>query len=211
MSSVEKLTQAVMNGEVEEAEKLANAVLEEDVDFKALIEKLGDAMSEVGDKFEKFEVFLPEMIGAADAMMKVMEVIQPKLQEQGLEEKKGKVVMGAPAGDMHEIGKDIFKTILSGNGYEIVDLGYDNSALTFVNAAVENKADIIAISALMTTTMPGVGEVVEVLQNKGVRDQYKVIAGGAPTYQEWADEVGADGWAPDAFQGLQLVERLMKN
>ena len=211
MSSVEKLTQAVMNGEVEEAEKLANAVLEEDVDFKALIEKLGDAMSEVGDKFEKFEVFLPEMIGAADAMMKVMEVIQPKLQEQGLEEKKGKVVMGAPAGDMHEIGKDIFKTILSGNGYEIVDLGYDNSALTFVNAAVENKADIIAISALMTTTMPGVGEVIEVLQNKGVRDQYKVIAGGAPTYQEWADEVGADGWAPDAFQGLQLVERLMKN
>jgi methylmalonyl-CoA mutase cobalamin-binding domain/chain len=119
-------------------------------------------------------------------------------------------VLGAPEGDMHEIGKDIVKTILSGNGYDIVDLGTDVNSLTFIKTAQKEQADIIAISTLMTTTMPGATEVIQLLKDQGIRDDFKVIVGGAPTSKEWAEEVGTDGWAEDAFGALNLINGLMK-
>ncbi len=210
MSTTEKLKQAVMDGNREEAEQAAHAVIVEDADLKEVIEGLSEAMGIVGKKFETFEVFLPEMIAAADAMMAVMEIITPTLQEQGVEHKKGKVILGAPEGDMHEIGKDIVKTILSGNGYEIVDLGTDVNSLNFIKTAQKEGADVIAISTLMTTTMPGAAEVIQILKDQGIRDQFKVVVGGAPTSQEWADEIGTDGWAPDAFGAMNLIDGLVK-
>jgi trimethylamine corrinoid protein len=210
MSTVEKLKQAVMDGNREEAEQLTQAALNENVDLVGMIGELSDGMGIVGKKFETFEVFLPEMIAAADAMMAAMDLITPKLQEQGIQHKKGTVVLGAPEGDMHEIGKDIVKTILSGNGYDIVDLGTDVNSLTFIKTAQKEQADIIAISTLMTTTMPGATEVIQLLKDQGIRDDFKVIVGGAPTSKEWAEEVGTDGWAEDAFGALNLINGLMK-
>ncbi len=209
MSTVEKLKQAVMNGNREDAEQLAQAALNENVDLVDMIGELSDGMGIVGKKFETFEVFLPEMIAAADAMMAAMDLITPKLQEQGVEHKKGKVILGAPEGDMHEIGKDIVKTILSGNGYEIIDLGTDVNSLTFIKTAQKEQADIIAISTLMTTTMPGATEVIQLLRDQGIRDEFKVVVGGAPTSKEWAEEIGTDGWAQDAFGALNLINGLM--
>ena len=210
MNTIEKLKQAIIEGQLSEAEELTKAILAEDVDFAALLSQLSEAMNIVGQKFETFEVFLPEMISAADCMMAVMELITPKLEEQGLDRSKGKIVMGAPAGDMHEIGKDIVKTVLSGNGYEIVDLGPDTNSLEFIKTAQKEEADIIAISTLMTTTMPGVAEVVRLLKDQGIRDDFKVIVGGAPTSESWAEEIGVDGWAPDAFSATKLVEKLLQ-
>lgn len=209
MSNIGNVVQAVVNGDVEEAKALAARVLEAGDDLEVLIKELSEGMSEVGRKFESFEIFLPEMIVASEAMMAAIDVVRPKLQEQGLEEQKGKIVLGAPAGDMHEIGKDIVKTVLGSNGYEIVDLGPDINALEFIKVAEKENADIIAISTLMTTTMPGAAEVIQLLQDKGLGDRFKVIVGGAPTNNEWAEEAGFDGWAPNAFQALNLVNNLM--
>jgi corrinoid protein of di/trimethylamine methyltransferase len=210
MSTVEKLKQAIMDGNREDAEQLAQAALNENVDLVGMIGELSDGMGIVGKKFETFEVFLPEMIAAADAMMAAMDLITPKLEEQGIDHKKGKVILGAPEGDMHEIGKDIVKTILSGNGYEIVDLGTDVNSLTFIKTAQKEQADVIAISTLMTTTMPGATEVIQILRDQGIRDNFKVVVGGAPTSKEWAEEIGTDGWAEDAFGALNLINGLMK-
>ena len=210
MSTVEKLKQAIMDGNREDAEQLAQAALNENVDLVGMIGELSDGMGIVGKKFETFEVFLPEMIAAADAMMAAMDLITPKLEEQGKDHKKGKVILGAPEGDMHEIGKDIVKTILSGNGYEIVDLGTDVNSLSFIKTAQKEQADVIAISTLMTTTMPGATEVIQILRDQGIRDNFKVVVGGAPTSKEWAEEIGTDGWAEDAFGALNLINGLMK-
>lgn len=210
MNNIEKLKQAIIEGKLSEAEELTRTILAEEINFAELLPQLSEAMNIVGQKFETFEVFLPEMISAADCMMAVMDLITPKLQEQGLDHNKGKVVMGAPAGDMHEIGKDIVKTVLSGNGYEIVDLGPDTNSLEFIKTAQKEEADVIAISTLMTTTMPGAAEVVRLLKDQGLRENFKVIVGGAPTNESWAEEIGADGWAPDAFSATKLVDKLLQ-
>jgi methylmalonyl-CoA mutase cobalamin-binding domain/chain len=138
-----------------------------------------------------------------------MGVLTPELAKSGDVKSKGKIVIGAPAGDMHEIGKDIVATVLKANGFDVVDLGPDVNSLDFIKKAKENEADIIAISALMTTTMPGVTEVIELLKEKGIREKYKVIVGGAPTNEEWAKTIGADGWAENASQAVELVNKLI--
>lgn len=209
MVNVDKLIQAVVEGDKDSAGILAKEAVVSGVDLESLVEKLTDAMRVVGDKFERFEIFLPEMMQSADAMMAAMDVIGPKLAEGGNVRKKGTVVIGSAAGDMHEIGKDIVITVLKANGFEIVDLGADVDPLEFVTKAKEAQADIIGISALMTTTMPGAAEVIELLKENGLRDKVKVMVGGAPTTQEWADSIGADGWAENASQAAELAEKLI--
>jgi corrinoid protein of di/trimethylamine methyltransferase len=210
MEIMGKLAQAVMNGNQDEARKFAEELVASGFDLHDAIERLTDAMRIVGEKFDKFELFLPEMMLAARAMTTAMDVIGPNIALKGGIEKKGKVVMGAPAGDMHEIGKDIVITVLKANGFEVVDLGPNVNSLDFVNKAKAEKADIIGISALMTTTMPGAGEIIELLKEKGLRDKIKVMVGGAPTTPEWAKIIGADGWAENASQAVTLAEKLLK-
>jgi corrinoid protein of di/trimethylamine methyltransferase len=209
MECVERLVQAVIEGEDELAREIAEEVVEKVEDLTLVIGKLTEAMRELGKKFETFEIFLPEMIVSSDAMAAAMDVIGPKLVKGGAAEKKGVIAIGTAPGDMHEIGKNIVITVLKADGFEVVDLGRDVAAIEFVNKAQEVKADIIGISALMTTTMPGAKEVIRLLEDKGIRDKFKVIVGGAPTNGKWAKDIGADGWAENSTDAVELCNQLM--
>ena len=164
----------------------------------------------MGEAYEKFEVFLPEMMLASDAMIEIMKIVEPKMKEENpdAEVRSTKIIMATVKGDIHEIGKNIVITLLNANRFDVVDLGADVDSLEVVKTAEREKASLIGLSSLMTTTMPGQKEVVEVLNDMGLRDKYKVIIGGAPTTQEWADKIGADGWAQDASSAVRLAEKL---
>lgn len=210
MDCIEKLVQAVIDGDDELATTAAEEVLAQVDDLKPVIGKLTDAMRELGGQFERFEIFLPEMMVSSDAMEAALAVLGPKLAAGGNAEKKGVVVMGGAPGDMHEIGKNIVCTVLRADGFDVVDLGRDVAAMEFVKKAQEAKADIIGISALMTTTMPGAIEVLNFLKDKGIREKFKVMVGGAPTNGKWATEVGCDGWAENASDAVRVANKLME-
>ncbi|MEL7563460.1 MAG: corrinoid protein [Dehalobacterium sp.] len=210
MECIEKLVQSVIDGDDEQAAELAQEVVEQAEDLTAVVGRLTDAMRELGKKFETFEIFLPEMIVSSDAMTAAMDVIGPHLVKGGAAEKKGVVAIGGAPGDMHEIGKNIVVTVLKADGFDVVDLGRDVAAIEFVKKAQEVKADIIGISALMTTTMPGAKEVIRILEEKGIRDKFKVIVGGAPTNAKWAKDIGTDGWAENSTEAVELCNRLME-
>ncbi|MGI6066461.1 MAG: cobalamin B12-binding domain-containing protein [Bacillota bacterium] len=209
MECVEKLVQAVMEGDDDVAAEVAQEVVEKVEDLQPVVAKLTEAMRELGKKFETFEIFLPEMMCSSDAMTAAMDVFGPKLGASGAGKKKGVVVIGGAPGDMHEIGKNIVSTVLRSDGYEVADLGRDVAVLDFVKKAQELNADIIAVSALMTTTMPGAKEVIRILVEQGLREKYKVIVGGAPTNGKWAQEIGADGWAENSTDAVTLCNNLM--
>ncbi|MDN5344158.1 MAG: dimethylamine corrinoid protein [Clostridia bacterium] len=209
MERVKKLTQALSAGDQAECVTLAKELLAEGADLDAVIKEMTNEMREVGKRFETFEIFLPEMMMAAEAMMAVMDVFGPHLVEGSGVASRGTVLIGAPRGDMHEIGKNIVKLMLKANGFQIIDLGPNVDPLEFIKRAEEAKADVIAISTLMTTTMPGATQVIQLLNDKGIRDKYKVIVGGAPTNPDWAKQIGADGWAEDASKATELVEKLL--
>jgi len=165
-------------------------------------------MEEVGRRFECMEIFLPEVLFAADGMNSIMEVFGPELAKGPARVGKGTVIVGTARGDMHQIGKDLVALFLGIAGYTVVDLGTDVDPLDFIHRAEETKAEVIGISSLMTTTMPGATEVISILRDKGLRDTVKVIVGGAPTSQEWADKIGADGWAEDSTGAIDIVKEL---
>lgn len=210
MECIENLVLAVIDGDDELAAELAQEVVEKVEDLVPVVGKLTDVMRELGKKFETFEIFLPEMMVSSDAMAAAMDIIGPKLAKGGAAEKKGIVAIGGAPGDMHEIGKNIVVTVLKADGFDVIDLGRDVAAIDFVKKAQEAKADIIGISALMTTTMPGAKEVIRLLEEKGIRDKFKVIVGGAPTNGKWAKEIGTDGWAENSTEAVELCNRLME-
>lgn len=209
MECVEKLVQAVMEGDDDLALEAAKEVVEKVDDLQPVVGKLTEAMRELGKKFETFEIFLPEMMCSSDAMTAALDVLGPKLGAGGASQKKGVVAMGGAPGDMHEIGKNIVCTVLAADGFDVIDLGRDVAAMDFVKKAKEANADIIGISALMTTTMPGAKEVLRLLTEQGLRDQFKVIVGGAPTNAKWAEEIGTDGWAENSTDAVVLCNKLM--
>ncbi|MBN1314549.1 MAG: cobalamin-dependent protein, partial [Anaerolineales bacterium] len=181
MSSLDSLVQAVMDGMEEEAIAAVEKVVQEGVPVETIIEELTGGMREIGNQFALMEIFLPEMMTAAQAMQKVLQVLEPQMKKSATaSETKGVVVIGTVEGDMHEIGKDIVISLLQVNGFEVHDLGFNVNSLEFVNQAIKLNADIIGVSALMTTTMPAQREIVEFLKEKGVRDKFHVILGGAP-------------------------------
>jgi methylmalonyl-CoA mutase cobalamin-binding domain/chain len=141
-----------------------------------------------------------------------MKVFEPVLKEEDRRPaaRHAKVIMASVKGDIHEIGKNIVITLLTANGYTIFDMGADVDSLEIVKTAEREKADVIGLSALMTTTMPGQKEVIEILKDLGLRDRFKVVIGGSPTSTEWAERIGADGWAKDASEAVRVVERLLK-
>jgi 5-methyltetrahydrofolate--homocysteine methyltransferase len=165
------------------------------------------AMVEVGLRFERNEYFVPEMLIAARAMQAGIDLLKPLLVESGIEP-LGKVAVGTVQGDLHDIGKNLVALMLEGAGFEINNLGVNATPDAFVSAA-QNGAQVIAMSALLTTTMPAMKTTIEALQAAGIRDRVKVVIGGAPITQEYADEIGADGYSPDASSATRLIKQLL--
>ena len=211
MTVLEELVHAVMGGRVDEATRAAQKVVAEGAPVGEVLDALTDGMRDIGDQFARMEIFLPEMMTAAQAMKAVLRVLEPAMKEQAaVAEKKGVVVIATVEGDMHEIGKDIVINLLEVSGFEVHDLGINVNALDIVNQAAKVNADIIGASALMTTTMPQQRDLIEILNAKGMRDRFHVILGGAPVTREWVDEAGADSWGENAAVAVQILERVMK-
>jgi 5-methyltetrahydrofolate--homocysteine methyltransferase len=166
------------------------------------------AMGEVGKRFESGDFFIPEMLVAARAMQAGMNEVKPYITETDIET-SGKVVIGTVNGDLHDIGKNLVSVMLEGAGFEIIDLGLDVSPDEFVKAVDVHHPDILAMSALLTTTMPNLKVVIEALKEAGVRDQVKVLVGGAPITESYAEHVGADAFAPDASRAVSVAKSLI--
>jgi 5-methyltetrahydrofolate--homocysteine methyltransferase len=173
-----------------------------------LNESMISAMNQVGKLFEEGEYFVPEMLIAARAMQAGLALLKPHLAQADVKA-AGRVVAGTVKGDLHDIGKNLVCMLLEGAGFEIIDLGTDVAPDKFVEYIKEGKADIVALSALLTTTMPNMKNTIDALQAAGVRSQAKVIIGGAPVTQAYADQIGADGYAPDASRAVALAKQLM--
>jgi corrinoid protein of di/trimethylamine methyltransferase len=208
--SLEELGKLVEDGSSEEAEALARDLLENGQDPLLMIESLTKTMGHVGDQFAKLEIFLPEIMLAGEALAVVVKVMGPYLEAVGGRQVKGKIVLGVVKGDLHEIGKNIVKLLLETNGFEVKDLGYDVDSMTFVKEAEAMDADFIGASSLMTTTMPRQKEIIDILKDKGIRDRFKVVVGGAPTSQMWADQIEADLYCPDAKSTPEMMEDLLR-
>jgi trimethylamine corrinoid protein len=208
---LESLATAVVEGDQDRAAKNAEEALGSQIDPLDAVEGgLSRGMDIVGDMFGNGEAYLPELLMAAEAFRAAMEVLQPEIEAQKKQlPKTGTVLIGTVKGDLHTIGKNLVTTILKTKGVDVVDIGVDNSALKFVEQAKKASADVIALSSLMTTTMPGQKEVIEVLEEMHLRDRYFVIVGGGPVTQEWADEIGADGYGKSAVEAVGLVKHLL--
>lgn len=210
---LEEMSQAVLNGEIEEAEELAHRAVEMGMDPLEAINKgyiLG--LDEVGKLFRAGEYFLPDLVAAGEAMKRAFAVFDPFLKNQTSEKKhKGRVVLGTVASDFHDIGKGIVGSMLVASGFEVVDLGVDVSAQKFLEAVKELNPDVLGMSALLTTTMPNQKKVIEALRDANERQRVKVIIGGAAVTRKWAEEVEADGYGEDAIAAVALVEKFMSN
>jgi 5-methyltetrahydrofolate--homocysteine methyltransferase len=188
-----EIVEAVLIGDVEKTKTLTQEILKKGVSPHDIIEKgLMEGMNLVGDKFERREYFLPDLLVAAEAVKRATEIIKPFLKgERG----RGTVVIGTVSGDIHDLGKNLVASTLEASGFRVVDLGVDVSPERFVNAAKEENADIVAISALITTTMMGMKDVIEAMVKSGIRKEVKVMVGGAPLDEEFARKIGADRYA----------------
>jgi corrinoid protein of di/trimethylamine methyltransferase len=207
---VEGMYNGILGLDKSEALKMADAVINEDLDINEIVDQsMSSAMDEVGKRFQSGEMFLPELQKAADVFSAAMDIIRPKLLETKSDmQPKGNVVIGTVKGDLHSIGKDLVATMLNVAGFKVTNLGVDIATFTFLEEAEKVNADVIALSALLTTTMPAQVEVIEALNSQGVREKYKVIVGGAPVDQEWAGKIGADAYGKDAAKAVELVEKL---
>jgi corrinoid protein of di/trimethylamine methyltransferase len=193
--------------------KLVTEAIDEGVDpLKILNEGLTPAIKEIGDKFGRCEIFLTELLIAANVCMAGVEIAKKRLLDERREasEPKGKIVLGTVQGDVHNIGKDILKTLLEAAGYEVFDLGMDVPAEEFVKKAASTKADFVGSSALLTTTRPEQKVIEQKLREAGIRDRVHTIIGGGATDSEWAKEVGADYYAADAVEGVEVIRKVME-
>lgn len=206
-----QMAQAVIDGDDEEATALAQQSLDQGVDpLEAINKGFTVGMDEVGELYASGEYFLPDLILGGEAMKAALAVLEPALKASGQSrDVLGTVVLGTVKGDIHEIGKSLVGSMLSANGFDVFDLGIDIVAGEFVDKAREHKADIVALSALLTTTMLHQRDVIEHLAEAGLRDQVKVLVGGSPVTQGWADDIGADGFAEDAAGAVVVAKRLM--
>ncbi|MFH2218159.1 MAG: corrinoid protein [Pseudomonadota bacterium] len=188
--------------------ELVKTALDQQIDpKKILVESLTESMEIVGDKFEKSEYLIPDMLASAECVGVAMDLLAPHLIKAGVKS-KGKFVIATVAGDLHDIGKNIVAIMLKGAGYEVVDLGADVSADRIVETVKESGAPFLGLSALLTTTMRVMGDVVEKLVQEGLRDSVKVLIGGAPTSEAFAKEIGVDAYCQDAFQAIDVLKAL---
>lgn len=202
---LKKINQCIVDGNMEGCQQAVRQAMEAGVSADDILKKgLIPAMTEVGSLFEEGEYFVPEMLVAARAMQSGLDLLKMQLIAEDVEP-IGKVVIGTVKGDLHDIGKNLVAIMLEGAGFEIIDLGTDVSTEMFVETVKEKNADIIAISALLTTTMTNMTRVIQAIQEAGLRDTVKILVGGAPVTQTYADQIGADGYAPDASQAARLA------
>lgn len=211
MAILEDISQAVENGKVKAIRELVPQALEQGVPVRSILEEgLLHGMGIVGDRFTRNEAFIPEVLVSARAMNKGVEILKPALAEEGMPT-IGKACLGTVEGDMHDIGKNIVKLMLESKSIEVIDLGVDVSAETFIRTAVENECDLICCSALLSTTMPVMETVVNKAKDAGIRDKVIIMIGGAPVTQEFADTIGADAYTADANSAaVKAVELLAR-
>ncbi len=209
MSTLTDMGEALEHGKRKQVVQLVQQALDEGLaPQQILTEGLLPGMDRVGLKFRNNEIFVPEVLVAARAMSAGTEVLKPLLAEAG-STSAGKAVLGTVKGDLHDIGKNLVKMMLEGKGIEVVDLGVDVAPETFVQAAIDNDAKLICCSALLTTTMPVIGDVVKAAEAAGIRNKVKIMVGGAPLTQEFCDSIGADCYTPDAASAaIRAVELL---
>jgi 5-methyltetrahydrofolate--homocysteine methyltransferase len=209
MAELSLLAQALDQGDREKTVELTEAALGGGANPQDIISQgLQVGMAAVGEKFSSGEYFLPDMLMAARAMKAALEVLAPALEKSGIPT-IGKVVIGTVEGDMHDIGKNVVATFLSGNGFEVFDLGNNVPIQQFIDGVKENKPDILGMSALLTTTMPVMGKVIKSLEEAGLRDGVKVVVGGAPVTQDYASYIGADGYAHDGGRAVPVCRQLI--
>jgi trimethylamine corrinoid protein len=207
---LEKMEKAIVEGDKDEAENLAKEAIKERMDLSEVLDKgYVPGIQKVGDLWEKGEYFLPELITSAECMKGAMQVLQPEMEKAQISAKsKGKVVIGTVEGDIHDIGKNLVSSMLSANGFQVIDLGADVKLERFIEKAEEENADFICLSALLTTTMLGQKKVIEILKEKNLAGRFKVLVGGAPVNQKWADDIGAEGYGENAMIAVKVAEKL---
>ncbi|HAJ33940.1 MAG TPA: cobalamin-binding protein [Candidatus Atribacteria bacterium] len=206
MLDLNNVSESLQRGDAEKVEKLVKRALEENLTPKKILEDgLIKGMDIIGAKFKKNEVYVPEVLIAARAMHAGMDILRPKLTETGVKD-IGKVVMGTVKGDLHDIGKNLVEMMLEGAGFNVIDLGVDVSADKYVEAVKDHQPDILAMSALLTTTMIYMGEVINALNDVGLRNKVKIMVGGAPITQDYTDQIGADGYSPDAASAVDKAK-----
>jgi len=206
MVDLNSVSEALQRGDAEKVAELVEQALEENLTPKQILEDgLIKGMSIIGEKFKKNEVYVPEVLIAARAMHAGMNILRPKLVETGVKN-IGTIVIGTVKGDLHDIGKNLVKMMLEGAGFEVIDLGTDVTTDKFVEAVKEHKPNLIGMSALLTTTMVNMAEVVKALETAGLRDKVKIMIGGAPITQNYADQIGADGYSPDAASAVDKAK-----
>ena len=206
MVDLNVVSETLQRGDAEKVEELVKKALEESLTPKKILEDgLIKGMDIIGTKFKNNEVYVPEVLIAARAMHAGMDILKPKLIETGVKN-IGKVAIGTVKGDLHDIGKNLVKMMLEGAGFEVIDLGIDVSPDKFVEAVKEHKPNIIGMSALLTTTMVNMVEVIKALEAAGLRDKVKIMIGGAPITQNYADQIGADGCSPDAASAVDKAK-----
>jgi len=174
-----------------------------------IINILSDTMREIGEKFAGLELFLTDLMMAGEAMKAALNIVLPKIDKADIPV-KGKVVLGTVKGDIHDIGKNIVGALLTASGFEVVDIGKDVPATKFVEAAETVKADVVGTSALMTTTMPAMKDLVDYFKAKGLREKYRIIVGGGPVTKSYAEEIGADGYGQSAVEAVEVVKNLIE-
>ena len=208
MADFEALAGAIIECNAAKAGELTQKLVDEGVKPSEIINMgLIGGMNVVGDRFKKGDMYVPEVMMAAKAMHAGMNIVKPLLLE-GESSSTGKVIVGTVAGDLHDIGKNLVGMMMESGGMEVVDLGVDVTPEKFAAAVREHKPQVVGLSALLTTTMLSMKDTIEVLKEEGIRDSVKVIVGGAPVTQDFADEIGADGWAPDAASAKDLAQKL---
>jgi dimethylamine corrinoid protein len=215
MRSQEELLQALSDCVVDMEDESVAGVAEEYIAtgypaLEGILKGLVDGMQKAADLYEQEEYFIPELLICSDAMYNGLEVLRPHLPQNSIEEKR-KVVIGVVEGDTHDIGKNLVRIMLESGGYEVYDLGRDVPLQKFIDKAKEVQADVIAMSTLMSTTLPGMKRVIEMLEEEGIRKDYKIIIGGAPVSPAFASKIKADGYSPNAVEAVKLVDRLLEN
>jgi corrinoid protein of di/trimethylamine methyltransferase len=205
------MAQSIIDGEPEEAEKLALLAIEMGIDpLETINEGFVPGVDHVGNLFSCGDAFLPDLVMAGEAMKAAVAVLEPEMMRQGTERKMlGTVVIGTIEGDIHDIGKMLVGTMLSASGFKVIDLGVDVPAINLVERARTENADLIGVSSLLTTTMVRQRDVIEALEDMGLRDSIKVMVGGAPVTRDWVEEIGADGFSEDATGAVTVAKTLL--
>jgi corrinoid protein of di/trimethylamine methyltransferase len=204
----EKLRKAILNYDSEAVKKAAQEVIADGLDPLQAINTLTETLRQVGEKFEKFEIFLPELMMAGDAMKAGMSILLPHIPKEKVP-KRACVLIGTVKGDIHDIGKTIVVSMLVAAGFEVYDVGVDVPASKFAEESMKVNPDIVAASAIMTTTVPMLKDLIEYFKAIGIRNKCKIMIGGAPVTKEYSEEIGADGYGADAFEAVNVAKKLV--